>query len=291
MEDVIALKTLPVGENGGTPLRRGRDSRLHDFVRLLDAMPWWILVVIAGLTYLFLHQLAGADVETASGGVVEAAPRVIIQILADAGQLLFPLILLGEAAGSYIATRRLGPRHTWTVRGNDQAKEGGAPAVDKDGGHVAGRPSVKTREKLPAGQRAWSLELLSRMDSRRFAALAAHYYKEKGMRCVSAGYGPQGTALKLFPAESGTPSAVVQCRPVGAAWVGANHIRALRGIMDGERIGKGFYMTPGAFSRDARESARAAGITLIDAKVFLLMIKRLPPAEQVRLFVFATRTD
>ena len=48
-------------------------------------------------------------------------------------------------------------------------------------------------------------------------------------------------------------------------------------------------MTPGAFSKDAKECARATGITLIDAKLFLMMIKRLAPAAQARLLSFASQ--
>ena len=58
-----------------------------------------------------------------------------------------------------------------------------------------------------------------------------------------------------------------------------------------DRIVKGFFMTPGAFSRDAKECAREYGITLIDAKLFLMMIRRLPAAAQERLLAYATKDE
>lgn len=46
---------------------RATSSRLrgysHRTSRLLDALPWWVVILIAILTFLCLHQLALADVE------------------------------------------------------------------------------------------------------------------------------------------------------------------------------------------------------------------------------------
>ena len=66
---------------------------------------------------------------------------------------------------------------------------------------------------------------------------------------------------------------------------------ALVEVMDGERVAKGLFMTPGAFSKDAKECARLNGVTLVDGKLFLMMIRRLPPAAQERLLSFATHAE
>jgi restriction system protein len=294
MTDMVSFESIPVSGDGSRLLRNRGDSHSDGIVRLLDTMPWWALVVIAILTFLFLHQLAGANVEHVNhaGAMEAAASQVIIKILAGAGQYLFPAILLGEAAGAVIASRRLGPRNTWKARNNTRTVTCVASNVVRADGIRDGLSPPRDREKIREVQRVWSTALLNSMESRRFAALATQYYREKGIRSESMRVGGTGASvLKLFQDNSGKASVVVQFRTQGAPWVGPSQIRALRTVMDSERIEKGLFMTPGAFSKDARECGRVNGVTLVDGKLFLMMIKRLPPAAQRRLLTFATQGD
>ncbi|MEJ2554200.1 MAG: restriction endonuclease [Gammaproteobacteria bacterium] len=290
MTDTVSIEGIPVDGNGGRLLPSRGDGRWRGMVRLLDAMPWWALVVIAGLTFISLHKLAGANVDPVNhaGATEVAAPRVIIKILAGAGQYLFPMLLLGEAMGALIASRRLGPRDTWNARNASRTVTG---AESKAGGAAAlgdGAASVTEGEKIGKGRGVWSAVVLNSLESRRFAALAEQYYREEGMRCESMRIaGTNNTGLKLFQDDSAKASLVVQFRAQGKPWVAVNQIRALRAAMDGERIEKGIFMTPGAFSEDARECARLSGVTLIDGKLLVTMIKRLPPVAQERLLRFA----
>lgn len=290
MTDTVGFEGIPVSGNSGGLLPSRGDGRWSGMVRLLDAMPWWALMAIAGLTFVALHKLAGANVDpvTHAGATEVVAPRVIIKILAGAGQYLFPMLLLGEAMGTLIALRRLGPRDTWNARNASRTVTG---AESKAGGAATlgdGPASVTEGEKIGKGRGAWSAVVLNSLESRRFAALAEQYYREEGMRCESMWIaGTDNTGLKLFQDDSAKASLVVQFRAQGKPWVAVNQIRALRAAMDGERIDKGIFMTPGAFSNDARECARLNGVTLIDGKLLLTMIRRLPPAAQERLLRFA----
>jgi restriction system protein len=50
-------------------------------------------------------------------------------------------------------------------------------------------------------------------------------------------------------------------------------------------------MAPGGFTDDAREFAKANSITLLDGKLFLAMLQRLPSESSQKLLAFATEGD
>jgi hypothetical protein len=291
MADMSGLQSIPASGDGNRLLHSGRYRHLQGVVRLLDTMPWWALVVIALLTFAVLHELAGVDVEQANhaGAMDAAASRVIIKILAGAGQYLFSAILLAEAAGALIASRRIGPRDARQAEsGAREGKRAAANLMTTDE-LMTGLASLRELEKKREVRGVWSTGLLNSIGAQRFAALVTLYYREKGVRSAAMRLeGGGGTVLKLFQDDSGKASVVVQFRAQRAPWVGPRQIEALREVMDGERVAKGLFMTPGAFSKDAKECARLNGVTLVDGKLFLMMIRRLPPAAQERLLSFAT---
>ena len=106
MADMISLESFPASGDGNRLLHSGRDRHQQGVVRLLDTMPWWALLVVAVLTFLFLHKLAGFDVEHLNQtGVMEAAAsQVIIKILAGGCPYFFPPIPLREEAGGRISS-------------------------------------------------------------------------------------------------------------------------------------------------------------------------------------------
>jgi restriction system protein len=272
MTDAIAIASMPLG-GVGHRLREDRRKRSR-IGHLLDAMPWWALVGLAAATFLVLHQLAVADGRPAYGTAVTGptASQLILIILAGAGQYLFPVLLLAEAAGVAVASRRA---RLW------ECVEPVTAALCEQG----------QGSHQPA-QLTWSPALLTRLEPQRFAALAMAYYRERGMRCDLLPSGAEGAiVLRLFQEGLGKPPVVIQFRAKGAAWVGAKQIRALREVMNRERVEKGLFMTQGAFSRDARECASANGITLIDGKLFAMMIGRLDPVARERLLVLAMQAD
>jgi restriction system protein len=140
---------------------------------------------------------------------------------------------------------------------------------------------------------AWSLKLLQNIEWKRFEDLCAAFYKEKGIRCETTPLGADGGVdIRLFQ-DANTPqaTAVVQCKAWGEKQVGVKPIRELLGVMTHEKIGKSFFMAPGGFTDDAREFAQANRITLLDGKLFLSMLERLPAEARQKLLAFATSGD
>ncbi|MDB5802330.1 MAG: endonuclease [Rhodocyclales bacterium] len=149
---------------------------------------------------------------------------------------------------------------------------------------------------------AWSLELIQSIEWRRFEDLCAEFYREKGIHCETTPLGPDGGIdIRLFQGEGesgnsgvgadGRTTAIVQCKAWGDRLVGVKPVRELLGVMTHEKIPKAFFMTSGSFTDDARSVATANRITLLDGKLFLAMIERLPEASQQSLLAFATQGD
>lgn len=139
----------------------------------------------------------------------------------------------------------------------------------------------------------WSLDLIHRVEWKRFEDLCCEFYREKGVRAETTKLGADGGVdIRLYQ-DDANPShctAIVQCKAWSQA-TGIKPIRELRGVMAHENIEKAFFMAPSGFTDEARTFAAQNRITLIDGKLFLAMLQRLPEEAQTRLLRFATVGD
>lgn len=137
-----------------------------------------------------------------------------------------------------------------------------------------------------------SLKLIRDIEWKKFEELSTAYYVEKAIRAEATSLGADGGIdIKLYQDDSGSPTSIVQCKAWNSRQVGVKQIREFLGVMTHEKIAKGFYMTSGEYSDDAKKTAKANGITLIDGEMLLMMIKRLPEESQKRLLALATEGD
>lgn len=138
----------------------------------------------------------------------------------------------------------------------------------------------------------WGLELIRELEWKRFEDVCQQYYQCKGIRSETTPLGPDGGIdIRLYQDDTDKATAIVQCKAWGERIVGVNLIRELLGVMTHEKIGKAFFMTSGRYSDDAKTTAGANRITLIDGPMLLEMFRRLPAADQEGLLVFATEGD
>ena len=155
--------------------------------------------------------------------------------------------------------------------------------------------TVWSEEDVPivsaAAVSVWSLEVLQALEWRRFEQLCAGYYREKGIRHVAISLAANGGMdIYLFQDEAHPrrATAVVHARTRGPLATGVQGVRELLGVMSHERIERAFFMTNGSFSPEAKALGHHHKIVLIDARVLLAMILRLPPEQQQRLLAEAT---
>ena len=138
---------------------------------------------------------------------------------------------------------------------------------------------------------SWSLKLIQDLEWKRFEELSVAYYLEKGIRAEATTLGADGGIdIKLYQDDSGKPTTIIQCKAWGTN-VGVKQIREFLGVMTHEKIAKGFYMTFGEYTNEAKETAIANKITLITGDMFLMMIKRLNADSQQKLLTLATEGD
>lgn len=146
--------------------------------------------------------------------------------------------------------------------------------------------------KLPDRPNNWSLELIREIEWKKYEELCTAYYLEKGLRAEATPLGADGGIdIKVYQGNSDLPTSIVQCKAWNNKSIGVKEIREFLGVMSHEKITKGFYMTTGEYTNDAKEIALSNQITLITGEMLLLMIKRLPEESQKRLLSVATEGD
>lgn len=147
------------------------------------------------------------------------------------------------------------------------------------------RPNIEPAEE-------WSLELIQSIEWKQFEDLCQRFYEVKGIRSECTPLGPDGGIdVRLYQDDSGRATAIVQCKAWGDSYVGVKPIRELLGVMVHEKVGKAFFMTSGKYSDEAKAFAAPNRITLIDGKMFLAMLLRLPEATRQQLLAFSTAGD
>ena len=138
----------------------------------------------------------------------------------------------------------------------------------------------------------WSLELLRKLEWRRFEEVCEAYFQTIGFRSEPTRFGADGGIdINLYAKGAATPSIAVQCKAWNAYPVGVKLIRELRGVMAEKGTAEGIFITTAAFTGEARTFAASQNITLIDGPNFIRMIDDLLPDQQKALLDLATRGD
>lgn len=152
-------------------------------------------------------------------------------------------------------------------------------------------PIRETVSKPKESPKEWSLKLIQDLEWKRFEELCVAIYNERGIRAETTDLGADGGIdIKLYQADASEPSAIAQCK----AWrgkVGVKPIREFLGVMTHERISKGYYLTPSGFTDEAKDVAKANGLTLFSGDMIFMMLKRLSQESQDKLLASITKGD
>ena len=138
----------------------------------------------------------------------------------------------------------------------------------------------------------WSLELLKRLEWRRFEELCAAYFEALGFKtAVTHSRADGGADILLAAAGADSASAVVHCKAWSAYRVGIKPVRALRAAMTSAGAGEGILATSGRFTQEAVDGAAAESITLIDGAEMIGKLAALAPEQARALLKLATQGD
>jgi len=137
----------------------------------------------------------------------------------------------------------------------------------------------------------WTLQALRELEWKRFELLCAKYYEAVGFKCATVQCGPDGGIdIKLFKNEPVEPIAIVQCKAWNSA-VGVKEVRELLGVMAHEKVGRGIFITTGAYTKEALEFGKANPLQLLDGDGFLKKLEQLPKDKLATLLAFAFDGD
>jgi restriction system protein len=152
--------------------------------------------------------------------------------------------------------------------------------------------SIPQNNLVQTQPKKWTLKLIQEIEWKKFEELSTAFYLEKGIHAEATSLGADGGIdIKLYQDDTGKPTSLVQCKAWYNKQVGVKEIREFLGVLTNEKIAKGFYMTSGEFSEDAKGTAKNNRITLINGEMFLMMIERLSDDSQMRLLELATAGD
>lgn len=139
----------------------------------------------------------------------------------------------------------------------------------------------------------WSLELIRRLDWKRFEELCAAYFETKGRRAKVTSLGADGGIDVLLYRDSDPNQVlgVVQCKAWTQKPVGVRQIRELLGVMTDLGCPLGVYVATSGYTPDAEAFAAGKHIKLLSAAQLLELIQKLSPEAQARLLEQATEGD
>lgn len=269
--------------------RRKKQASTSD---VLLALPWWMLAIGSGASYLIFHNIlpAAFAANPLLGGVGMLARGLAWM---PALLLAFFAVLSYLREHSQRADARLGPPRTEPTGRARPPKAPPQPARNAAGSNSPNPPNP-TRNTTPPPQaptpaqpatpQRWTLEAIQSLEWKRFELLCVQYYEQMGFAVKTVPHGADGGIdATLYMAGQSAPVAVVQCK----AWskpVKVEQVRALGGSMLAHKVKRGvFWSLSGFVGNPVQEFSELAGIQLLDGPAVLERIRALAEDKQAAL--------
>jgi restriction system protein len=121
----------------------------------------------------------------------------------------------------------------------------------------------------------WDLELLNKLEWKRFEEVVSEYYRLIGYRSEVTRMGADGGVdVLLYQHGAETPAIIVQCK----AWskkVGVNAVRELYGVMAADGVGYGIFATTSDYTNEAQEWVVGKSMQLLSGSNLVTMFNQL----------------
>lgn len=218
--------------------RNKKQSTFENLIAIAASFPWWVGILLALVTYLFLHHYAVAVVAPSllPGQMGANVVHQVGKSLAMFGQYLVPLaFLIGAGISAY-------RRHKRTAL-------------------------------ITGVKKASSVDALNAMSWQEFEMLVGEAFRCKGYSVVETGGSADG-GVDLVLKKDGEKF-LVQCKQWKAFKVGVTTIRELYGVMAAGGAAGGFVVTSGVFTQEAKAFAEGRNIGLVDDAKLMTMIKQV----------------
>lgn len=219
--------------------------------------------------------------------------KVIMAALATLGMPLalgIPESLTGRlqavAAVLVVAAAAAGAIVVFLHRPNRPFSGGPADATSRTEALPALHPEEQQEIK------GWSLDLLKKLEWRRFEELCAAYFAMLGFTARTSRFAADGGVdIDLYEAGSEQLSIIVRCKAWSTQTVGIQLVRKLRFAMTAESAAEGVLVASGKFTREAKDFAAKEHILLIDGADLIGKITALVPEQAAALLESATQGD
>jgi Restriction endonuclease/Topoisomerase DNA binding C4 zinc finger len=163
-------------------------------------------------------------------------------------------------------------------------------SLGSDAGQAAAVPVLYPEYRQD--NKGWSLELLKKLEWRRFEELCAAYFGTLGFTTRSTRFSADGGVdIDLYEKGSEHLSIIVHCKAWSTQSVGIQLVRKLRAAMTAEKAAEGVFVASGKFTREARDFAAKENISLIDGADLVGKITALAPEQAAALLTSATQGD
>lgn len=219
--------------------RKKRTSPAEDLIEIVAMLPWWLGVVLALVSYFFLHSIASTYVAPATGQpgqIGHLAVDTLKKSMAGIGQYLVPVVCLVGAAVS--AVRR--------------------------------RARTQLIQNVIAATGSIGLKAMSWQE---FEHVVGEGFRLNGYAITENGGGGPDGGIDLVLKKDGEKF-LVQCKQWRALKVGVTVVRELYGVMAAGGAAGGFVVTCGRFTEEAKAFAKGRNVTLLDGVELELMIRR-----------------
>ena len=131
--------------------------------------------------------------------------------------------------------------------------------------------------EMPTGA-MFTADLLGRLDARRFERLVASYYSKTGVVAESTRAGPEAAVhIRIYWKGEPKPFASVQCHAHPSGLIPVKPLQDLFGALSEAEIRRGYVVTTGKFSVEARDFAEEKHFTLLTGDMLLEKLNALPP--------------
>lgn len=247
-----------------------------NIVSVLADAPWQFSVVFAGVVFALMKWV-----------IPSLAHSPFLTPLAKMLSALAPFaaaFILLIAIASFLRNKKRPPRTTYP---SHERTNTNIP-TNTDSGLPTDRTTPK--QSLPT---EWSIELLRKLEWKRFEVLCAEYFRILGKRVETVSHGADGGIdARIYANSSNELEYAIQCKAWGNM-IGIKPIRELFGVMAHESAGKGIFMATSRFTEDAIKFAaeHSNKLFLVDGEKFLSMLLKLPKDKQQKLLVHATAGD
>lgn len=217
--------------------RKNNSSVFEDLFGIAGALPWWVGVGLAIVTYIVLHRYAVAEVPTkpVAGQLGQMMVAQMVKTFSIYLQYILPLIFVAGSGASYFGRKK--------------------------------------RKNLADAVANKSVNALDGITWQEFELLVGEAFRLNGYTVIETGGGGADGGVDLA-AKKGSELFLVQCKQWRAMKVSVSTVRELYGAMAARGAAGGFVVTSGTFTQDAISFAEGRNIQLVEGPALVKMIEQ-----------------